>query len=248
MKIAILAWLFVVAAVVPAAAQEPEIVLGQQFEERFHELAQWLEEYEVWGNRVEHTVGSQPIWERRQRPQPPAWLHAECQDDWVGDGLIQSACYIVAHWDEEPLLILQRRQASLRTSGGRVDDEVVKRSFLQRIHVMGLWMEASYPATPAYGIVGMQLGVFEAGRLTLPAVGFMLVMIPDGRGGQMFKPATTLGFGYRILDFMPPFLKTPASLHLNVARTQLHAGNDRLLPGASNVHLFGLSVSTRRRR
>ena len=110
-------------------------------------------------------------------------------------------------------------------------------------------MQARYPATPAYGIVGMQVGVFEAGRFTLPAIGVMVVMIPDGEGGHDWKPATTLGFGYRICDFVPPLMKKQASLHFNVARTNLHGVQDeRILPGTANVNLFGLSVSARRRR
>jgi hypothetical protein len=42
-------------------------------------------------------------------------------------------------------------------SGGKVNDDVVKSSFFRRVHLTGLWMEARYPATPAYGIVGMQI-------------------------------------------------------------------------------------------
>ena len=132
MKIAMLAWLFLVAGAVPASAQEPEaqeqeMVLGPEFEQRFDELATWLQDYEawekwfeVWGNRVAHNFDNQPLWERRTRPEPPVWLQAECQDDWVDDdGLVASACYIVRHWDEQPLLILQRRTSSLVTSGGQ---------------------------------------------------------------------------------------------------------------------------------
>jgi hypothetical protein len=110
-------------------------------------------------------------------------------------------------------------------------------------------MEARYPAMPAYGIVGMQVGVFEAGRFTLPAVGFMLVMIPDGEGGHAWKPATTLGFGFWLFDFVPPLMTTRVGLHLNIARTQLHGVQGGLfVPTTTNVHLFGLSVSTKRRR
>ena len=93
------------------------------------------------------------------------------------------------------------------TSGGKVDDKVVKSSFFQRVHLTGLWVQARYPATPAYGIVGMQVGVVETGRFTLPAVGVMVVMIPDGDGGHDWKPATTLGFGYRLFDFVPPLIE-----------------------------------------
>ena len=185
----------------------------------------------------------------RSVPNRPSGSRRNVRANLVADGLLASACYILRHWDEQPLLILQRRRSSLSTSGGQADDKVVKSSFFQRVHLTGLWMQARYPATPAYGIVGMQIGVFETGRFTLPAIGVMVVMIPDGEGGHAWKPATTLGFGYRIGDFVPPFMKTQASLHFNIARTNVHGVQaERILPGMTNVNLFGLSVSAKRRR
>jgi len=79
------------------------------------------------------------------------------------------------------------------TSGGPVNDKVLKSSFFQRVHLTGLWTQARYPAMPVYGIVGMQVAVFEVGRYTLPAIGVMVVMAPDGKAGHDWKPATTLG-------------------------------------------------------
>ena len=265
MKIATLVWLALMASVAPAFAQEQqapalapeqELVVAQEFEQKLDELAKWLKEYEawerwyeLWGNRIAHNFQDLPIWERKKRPDPPVWLEAECQGDLVADGQLATACYLVRHWDEQPLLILQRRGTSLATSGGKVNDDDMKRSFFQRVHLTGLWMEARYPATPAYGIVGMQIGVVEAGRFTLPAVGFMVVMVPDGEGGHAWRPATTLGFGYLICNFVPPFMKKQASLHFNLARTHVHGGQEQLLPGAAaNVYLMGLSVSASRPR
>jgi hypothetical protein len=254
MKIAILVLLAVVASVAPALAQVQELVLGPQFEQRFDELAKWYREYrawekwfEVWGNRVARNFDNQPIWERKQRPKPPVWLEAECQGYLGADDLLASACDILRHWDDQPVLILQRRQSSLATSSGKVDDKVVHSSFFQRVHVTGLWLRARYPAQPAYGIVGMQIGVFEAGRFTLPAAGVMVVMIPLADGSHEWRPATTLGFGYRICDFVPPMMKKQVSLHFNVARTTLHGGQE-VVPVASNLSLFGMSVSAKRHR
>lgn len=255
MKIVVVVWLALVACAVPARAQDRAGVPASEFDERLAELATWLQEYEawerwfeMWGNRVARNFNDRPLFERRQRPTPPAWLGGECQYDWAGDGLMPTACHILRHWDEQPLRILQRRDSSLITSSGRADDRIVKSSFLQRVHVTGLWMEARYPATPAYGVVGMQIGVFEAGRFTLPAVGVMVVVTPDGQGGHAWRPATTVGFGYRLLDFVPPLLRMQASLHLNVATVQLHGGHEaEPLSGFGKVNLFGLSVSTRRR-
>ena len=264
MKTALLVALLLVTGAAPALAQgdtreqHPQLVLGPDYEQRFDELARWLDAYEawerwfeVWGNRVARNFADQPLWDRPVRPGPPAWLAAECQDDWVDDGgLIATACYIQRHWDEEPMRILERRRSSLVTSAGRVDDQVVKRSsFLKRIHVTGLWMTARYPAPPAYGIVGMQVGVFETGRFTLPAAGVMVVVVREAGGAYAWKPATTLGIGYRIWDGVPPLMKTPVSVHINVARVQLHGvDGPRFVPGMGNVNLVGLSVSPRRRR
>ena len=90
-------------AQLPRLAQEQELVLGPEFEQRFDELAKWLKEYEawekwfeLWGNRVAHNFDDQPIWQRKMRPEPPVWLEAECQDDWVADGRLANACYISA--------------------------------------------------------------------------------------------------------------------------------------------------------
>ena len=124
-----------------------------------------------------------------------------------------------------------------------MDDKVVKSSFFQRVHLTGLWTRAQYPATPVYGIVGMQISVFELGRYTLPAVGVMAVMVPDGDGGYDLKPATTLGFGFRICDFVPPFIKKQASLHINLARTSIHGVRDDTILSSSDVYFVGLSIS-----
>jgi hypothetical protein len=256
MKIAVVVGLALLASAAPALAQEQQPVPGPAFEQRFAELSKWLHDYrawekwyEQWGNRIARNFNDQPIWERQQRPDPPVWLAAECQGYLGADDMLSSACQIVRNWDDQPLLILQRRRSSLATSGGKVNDKVVKSSFFQRVHLTGLWMQARYPATPTYGIVGMQIGVFETGRFTLPAIGVMLVTIPDGDGGHAWKPATTVGFGFRICDFVPPLIKRQASLHFNIARTNLHGVQDeRILPGMVNVNLFGLSVSAKRRR
>jgi len=255
MKFATLVVFALVAGAIPAFAQEQEVVLAAPaFEQQREELAHWLKEYEawekwfeLWGNRVAHNFDDMPIWERKERPEPPPWLAVECHDNLVADGRLATACYLLRHWDEQPLLILQRRTSSLTKSRSTVDDKVVKQSFFRRVHLTGGWLEARYPATPAYGIIGMQVGVIEAGRFTLPAVGMMVVMVPDAAGGHTLRPASTLGFGYLLGNFVPPFMKRQVSLHLNLVRTHL-LGGELILPGTTNVHLFGLSVSPRRQR
>ena len=74
----------------------------------------------------------------------------------------------------------------------------------------------------------------------------MLVMVDNGEGGHDWKPATTLGFGYRLFDFLPPIRKTPVSLHINIARTHIHGIQDeRIVSGRTDVNFIGFSVSGR---
>jgi hypothetical protein len=251
-------WSALVAGAAPALAQDQEQThppaTGLEVDRRSDELAAWLRDYqeweqwfEQWGNRVARNFNGNPVWKRRPRPEPPVWLEQACQGFFEAAGPLTTACEILRNWDDQPLHIVQRRRTSLVTSGGQLNDKVVKSSFLRRVHLTGLWAHARYPAAPLYGIVGMQVAVIEMGRYTLPAIGVMLVMVPDGNGGHDWKPATTLGFGFRLFDFVPPVINKRASLHFNLARTNIHGVQDDRLPGGMTVNFFGLSVSSSRR-
>ena len=236
-------------------AQEQAQVLGGSIVQRSQELSNWLEEYrawerwfELWGNRVARNANGFEIWERKRRPEPPAWLEEVCRDDAVVGDELTSACHILRTWDDQPVQIIQRRGSPVGTSGGKVADTVAKSSFFQRVHLTGLWSRAQYPGTPVYGIVGMQIAVLEMGRFTLPATGVMLVMLPDGTGGHDWKPGTTVGFGCRLFDFMSPIHKKPFSLHLNLARTHIHGLHDERIISGANINFVGFSVSGSRRR
>jgi hypothetical protein len=240
----------------PARAQELAPVPAPLTEHRSDELSTWLKEYrawerwyERWGNRLAKNGADFPIWERKKRPEPPAWLAEVCRDAVMVDDQLSSACDILWTWDNQPTQIIQRRGSPVATTGGKAADTVAKTSFFQRLHLTGLWVRAQYPVTPVYGLVGMQIGVVEVGRLTLPATGVMLVMLPDGRGGHDWKPATTVGVGYRLFDFIPPLQKKPFSLHVNLASTHIHGlQNEQFMSGRSNMGFVGFSVSGRRGR
>jgi hypothetical protein len=258
MKLAIAMLVFLSAlpaSAAPGRAQEQTQAPAPSIERRSAELATWLEDYrawekwfEQWGNRVEKNFNNDQIWTRKKRPEPPAWLARACQDDPVFDEQMATGCNILLTWDEQPMQMIRRRDTPVTTSGGKVADTVVKSSFFQRVHLTGLWTRAQYPGMPVYGIVGMQVAVVEIGRYTLPATGVMLVMVPDGAGGHEWKPATTLGFAYRLFDFVPPMRRTPVSLHINIARTHIHGIQDeRIIPGGADINFVGFSVSGRRR-
>jgi hypothetical protein len=244
------------ASAAPVSAQEQAQPPAPSIDQRFDELSQWLKEYrewekwfELWGNRIARNGSGFEIWERKKRPEPPAWLEEVCRDQVVVGDPWASACHILRTWDDQPAQIIQRRGSTVATSSGKATDTVVKSSFFQRVHLTGLWGRAQYPATPVYGIVGMQIAVLEVGRFTLPATGVMLVMLPDGTGGHDWKPGTTVGFGFRLFDFISPLHQKPFSLHLNLARTHIHGLYDeRIISGKANINFVGFSVSGSRRR
>jgi hypothetical protein len=245
-----------VASAAPAQAQQQAQVPGPSIEQRSDELTKWLKEYrawetwyEQWGNRVSKSLNGDAIWVRKKRPEPPAWLEETCGNALVLDEQLATACNILFTWEDQLLQIMRRRDSPVTTQGGKVADKVVKSSFFQHVHLTGLWTRAQYPGTPVYGIVGMQIAVLEIGRYTLPAAGAMLVMVPDGEGGHDWKPATTLGFGIRLFDFVPPLHKTPLSLHLNIARTHIHGLQDEpAISQGTSINFVGFSLSGRRRR
>jgi hypothetical protein len=244
------------AGAAPVRAQERAQVARPSLEQRTDELSKWLKEYreweqwfELWGNRVARNANDFQIWGRKTRPEPPAWLAEVCRDEPAVDDQLASACRIVVTWDDQPLQILQRRGSPVATSAGQASDIVARSSFFQRVHLTGLWTRAQYPGLPFYGIVGMQISVVEKGRVTLPATGVMLVMVSDGVGGHEWKPAATLGFGVRLVDFMLPIHTKPLSLHLNIAQSHiLGLQDERIISGKSNVGFIGFSVSGKRRR
>jgi hypothetical protein len=240
----------------PVRAQEQAQSPRPSIEQRTSELSKWLKEYrewekwfEVWGNRVARNSSDFRIWGRKTRPEPPAWLAEVCRDEPAVDEQLPRACHILVTWEDQPLQILQRRGSAVATSGGQAADVVAKSSFFQRVHLTALWTRAQYPGTPVYGIVGMQISVFETGRVTLPATGVMLVMVSDGVGGYDWRPAATLSFGVRLVDFMLPIRTKPLSLHFNIAQTRiLGLQDERIISGKANVSFIGFSVSGKRRR
>ena len=132
-----------------AGAQELTPVPVPSIEQRSIELSTWLKEYrawekwyERWGNRLAKNAADFPIWDRRKRPEPPAWLADVCRDAVMVDDQLWSACHILWTWDDQPIQILQRRGSPVATSGGKAADTVVKTSFFQRLHLTGLWVRA----------------------------------------------------------------------------------------------------------
>ncbi len=119
----------------------------------------------------------------------------------------------------------------------------VKTSFLQRVHLSGGWVPAQLPAPKVYLVAGMQVGIVELGRATLPAVGAGIMRLADGNGGYEWKPATVVGIGYRLASFPFPGIKRESHLHINVARVTIHGASSIPLGLDPSQNLVGFSLT-----
>jgi hypothetical protein len=233
-------------------AQNPAQPSDEVVQQRYDELVLWLAEYKRWeewvlrwGNRVAFNAAGGIIKDRPARPDPPEWLASDCETSLSTDGAMAEACQILARWDGISQLILQRRHL-----GGHVTtstDVVRKTSFLHRVHLSGGWVPAQLPAPQVYLVAGMQVGVVEVGRATLPAVGVGLMAIADGEGGYEWKPATVIGIGYRLVSFGFPWVNREANLHLNVARATIHGSRSLPVGFDPSQTLVGFSLTFAKR-
>jgi hypothetical protein len=248
LSIAVLLALSVLNGSVCWAQQAP--VHEQQLEQRLVELSQWLESYRRWeqwiavnGNRPAQSLLGHPKAERMERPEPPAWLTDECSSLIGYEGQLGEACDIIRTWRGlAHHLEGLNRNPQLATAGSVVNDRVVKSSFWQRVHLTGMWTPGQIPPPPLYGVVGMQIGVVEIGRVTVPAVGVMLVTLTGADGKREWKPATSISVSFRLVNFA--LNEHTASLHFNISRLTINAV-DRVGPANIPVdgNFIGLSVS-----
>ena len=233
-----------------AAAQTPDRTAPQSppqdvLDQRYTELLKWLDAYKhweawtlKWGNKIAYNAAGGLLKKRPVRPEPPEWLWQDCDELLVAEGKLGEACEILAEWDSALPNLTPRHLGGFANS-----DVPQKTSFLQRVHLSGGWVPAQLPAPKVYLVAGMQVGIVEIGRATLPAVGVGLIAMSDGMGGYEWKPATVLGIGYRLMSFPFPGIKRMAHLHINVARVTIHGVRHLTIGLDPSQNLVGFSLT-----
>jgi hypothetical protein len=222
----------------------------EQLNARYDELVAWLNDYNEWeewiavnGNRPARTMLSGPHNRRKQRPEPPAWLSDDCAQLIGNEGRLGQACEILRQWHGlAPHLQQTRRGAAVTTTSGVVNDRIAKSSFWRRAHLTGLWAPTQIPTPPMFGVVGMQMGVVEVGRVTFPALGVMLVTVTGDDGARQWKPATNVSVSFRLCNL--ELYRHTAMLHFNVSRLIVHGmGGVGPTDLPVNLNVVGLSLS-----
>jgi hypothetical protein len=213
---------------------------------RHQELLEWLEQYRdweawmvKWGNKVAYTAAGGIRKTRPTRPDPPEWLWNDCETLLEAEGQLGEACRVLKNWESLNQLILTRKDRG----GSTRTDIATKSSFLQRVHLSAGWVPAQVPAPKVYLVAGMQVGIVEVGRATLPAVGVGMLAMANAYGGWDWKPATVIGIGYRLSSFPFPGVKREAHLHINLARVNIHGVDHALSELDPGQNLVGFSLT-----
>lgn len=208
---------------------------------RIAAIRQWTREFTEWQKWYDRWKGKpEPGWlglrERRQKPDPPAWLVDACQVQADVEGPMADACGLIQSWQEDEAAA-QLKTQTLNARSQTEDDS--KTTFWNHVHADALWMTPNSSAS--FGAVGIHVTLKVAGRwqvFVAPGAILLNVALPDGT--RAWQPATDMGFSFRLVDLTLPG-KRQGTLHLNVARAWILGGPESLLN--SSVDLAGLSLT-----
>lgn len=217
------------------------------------ELAQWVSDYQTWAkwdkywfNRIARDNYGNVARERRVRPKPPAWLGGECAGLLEGEELLAKACKLWQEYLEDYLAVHLRQETA---AVAVAEEAITKTVFWERVHVDALWPITNTGAFKYGGLVGIHLTLIDLGRLELFGLpGFMLMSLPDGRGGRQLKPGADLGLSVRLIDFRAPRAKQLYSLHLNLANVWTSVDSGFGFGLKAQMSIAGLSITLKKNR
>jgi hypothetical protein len=206
-----------------------------------HDYAEWKAWYVKWENRLE--PGWLSVRERRQPPEPPAWLAEVCETRFETTGSVADACTAWREWTGrgEAASVAAAQQAQARQQLEAPD----KTKWFERIHVDALW-PMTQVGSNAIGIAGTHATVSVTSRFQVFLTpGLMMMRVPAIGGGMTWSPATDWGVSYRLFDFRVPGVRRVSRLHFNMVRVWMLGGNGLQNPG--EMYLAGFSMSFKRR-
>ncbi len=217
--------------------------------ERLATLQRWTSDYtewkawfDQWRNRRE------PGWfgtrERRPRPDPPGWLIATCPVPSDEAAVLVDGCRLLVEWRTTDIgtTMVAQQVTTARTQ----HEATTKTVWWQHVHLDALW-PMTQGTSGVFGLVGLHTTIRVSGRVQVfVAPGAILMRVPGIEGGQQWKPATDWGFSYRVLDFIVPGARRPATLHVNLAKVWLLGGKENLAAVSPDMYLAGFSLTFRK--
>jgi hypothetical protein len=216
---------------------------GLELESRMREAKRWVDDYTAWTRwNDEWRNRREPGWfgakERRQRPEPPPWLAADCLELVSADGALATACELLKNAQDDIVTAELRGHATVQTTQ---EEKPTKTQWWEHVHFDALWMMPQLH-TSVFGVVGMHATMEVAGRFQVfVAPGAIVLNLPTPRGTREWKPATDWGIAYRVADFTFPGTGRRASLHLNLAKAWVFGGPANSI--RTGLDLAGFSLS-----
>ncbi|HSV15851.1 MAG TPA: hypothetical protein VLI90_16430 [Tepidisphaeraceae bacterium] len=213
------------------------------------ELRQWTDDvgryhqwYEQNRNRIAHNVFGFTS-DRRELPPVPAWLDGKC--DLLGYfdprpvGELSAGCDLLSYYRSDFTQDPAAVQAALSQKQNEQDPHA---SFWKHVHLDAGWTSLDY-RMHTYGVVGVHVTLPELAKrvqIFLPP-GFLLLAVPDGRGGTTLQPGATIGVSVKMFAFEFPQGKN-GTAYFNLAKAYLISGQSSI-GGNAAVDLLGLSFA-----
>ncbi len=211
--------------------------------ERLRDVQEWTKEYTKWRTWfAEWRNRREPGWlttrDRRQPPEPPAWLPATCSTLLDEAGPVVDGCRALREWARNDYLVDVLTEQVVQT---RADQEAPKKSsWWQHVHLDALW-PMTQAGSSVLGVCGVHATLDVSKRVQVfLAPGAILMRLPAPDGAR-WTPATDWGFSYRLFDFRMPATRRPAALHMNIAKVWVFGATP--LPIRGELYLAGLSVT-----
>ena len=243
---------------VPLPGQPSAVITGQTAlapdisglgEDRTEELNRWMDDFLEWTTwSAEWTNRRERGWftrfrERKEKPDPPAWLDDRCAVVIDDADQLTVACGLLADWKQDTPAQLRQ---SVTTAALTQQESADHTTWWEHLHLDLLW-PAVQAQTGIYGVVGTHATTTVKGRLQVfLAPGVMFVNLPARDGSRVWKIAANYGIGYRLFGFTFPGNRQ-AELHVNLAKAYLLSDIGDVATGRT-VDFAGFSITFTRTR
>jgi hypothetical protein len=222
---------------------------AQQLDDWLRAIAAWQKADKRWHNEPAHDPFGRII-KRATRPDTPEWLSARCGSlapplAAAIDGRVGTACRLLAELNADPAADAIRATTSSQRANR---EEVLKDSFLTRVHIDGLWTTTSTDVR-LYGLVGSHISLVDIGRVQFfGPPGVIVLTVPDGRGSREIRTGYTWGMSVRLRDIRLFSPTKNMTLFLTMSKVWLTGGTyDRLAPGGFDIAGFSLAPRKQKR-
>lgn len=212
-------------------------------------LEQWMKEFAEWQTwSMEWRSRRQKGWftsfrDRREKPEPPAWLSGQCVTVIDDADPLMRACDLLAEWNDEAGA--EARRARLAAMNAIEDNS--KTIWWEHIHLDVLWPAMQWQAS-TQGVIGMHAAINVHGRFEIfAAPGAMMLNLPATNGTRVWRLATNYGFGFRLFEFKFPGFEQRAVAHLNLAKGWVVTDYADLATGRS-MDFIGFSMTFKKDR